>query len=156
MRYYTENELMEVIDNFEKYWKASFKGDKLPDITLDELKEVALADNKNKKKAVFYTDFEKSYQLNIGDYFDDKNRAVVGANDINSEESKRFPIIVLYNNDKDPDMFTLAEYHTLYDERKNEDFKVIVLDKMTKPMDKEYLDTIAKQERITYDYNFYA
>lgn len=155
MRYYKKEELEELVTNFYTYWKNVYSDDTLPDITYDDLQNVALSSNTKKKKAVYFKDFNNNYKLNIGDYFDQK-RNLVGANEKNTENDVRFPIVVLYtDNEGNPDMFTLSEYNTLINHKNDEDMKLIVLDKMTKPMDKTYLDTIAKEENITYNYDLY-
>lgn len=156
MRYYSEEELEILVKNFNDYWKTPYPGDNLPDITYDDLSRVALSSNTNKeRKAVYFSTFRDMYALNIGDYFSEEKN-VIGANETNTDDNKRFPIIVLYSDEEgNPDMFTLSEYKTLVENVDNEDLKVIYVDKMNKPMNKEYLDKISETENIAYDYSLY-
>lgn len=158
MRYYKEEELDAVLENWNKYWKGdeSDSGN-YPDITKDDLVSVALAKNVNKTKASFYSDFASKYALHIGDYYESE-RNLVGAEERNTEDSKRFPMIVVYlDKNGNPDMSVIAEYQSLKANIKDPDLKVVVVNKIDKEKsDKELLDAIAKDYGVTYDADIYG
>lgn len=151
MRYYTMNELVSVLANWNNYWKSDKKDSKnYPEIFIEDLTTVALASNKDKIKSVYFKTFAEKYPLNIGDYFD-KDRTIVGVSEMNTDGDKRFPIILVYTDKKGiPDMSVLTEYETLKTMKNEEGFKVIVLDKMVKPVKKDILDQMASDLGVTY------
>ena len=157
MRYYTKTELSSVLANWNNYWKTDNEDSKnYPDIFIEDLEKVALATNKDKTKSVYYKIFAENYPLNIGDYFK-TNRTLVGVSEMNTSDDKRFPIILVYTDSEGiPDMSVLTEYGTLKTQKDTEGFKVIVLDKMNKPVKTEILEGMAKDLGVTYKPEIYG
>lgn len=158
MRYYNQEELEKVLEAWNTFWKDGSEDSKnYPELTIDDLTNVALAKNKNKIKSSYFSDFKKKYVLHIGDYFDnDTSRKSVSFNESNTEEDSRFPIIIVYvDTNGNPDMAVITEYKTLKENLDNEDMKIIYIDKIKKPVNKELFDEIAKDLDVAYDYSIY-
>lgn len=124
------------------------------------------------RKLMLFSEFKEKYKLNCNDYYDDyKNLYSLGESvhpdsnitDINetvSEVKMRYPIIILCNNneknDNVPEMIHFTELNYTLNHFDDESLKVIVIDKMIKPLSKKLLDSVAEYYHITdYDYTLY-
>lgn len=156
MRYYTHEELKELAYIYNNYWLANTElseHEKLsyPKISKIDL-NVFLDTNLNKLQPMKFKDFLGLYPLNVRDYFEDEHVIIEDTIKNISLEEKRYPIIVLFTETTgEPDMFILSEYNTVIRNFDVDDFEVLVLNKMTYPIDKELLKKMSEYYKLNYN-----
>ena len=166
MRFYTEEEAKELVPYFNETFAkdASLDGfyTKSP-LTTEELLT---------KETMKLSLFKEKYKLNYGDdTYEDYIEQVSNdlgvmdesaeQNTYQPEEEPRYPVIILGNNNRNgddvPDVVNFLELTYLVKHFEEDDFEVIVIDKMNKPFDKGLLDRVADYYGIDdYDYSLYA
>ena len=164
MRFYTVDEVVLL----SKYFNGVL-------LNYEPFKNVALSSTLSskdlcKRNVMTFKDYKEKYILNCKDYYDVYKNMFSSDESIRpdenileknlSESEFRYPIIILCNNiekkDNVPDMIHFTELMYTLIHFDDDDLKVIVIDKMIKPISKKLLDKVKKYYNIQdYDYNLY-
>lgn len=156
MRYYSHEELKEVISYYIKYWIGNTEESDEKDLILSKLDlNVALDTNLAHQAPVKLKDFLEKYKLLVNDYFEEPSR-LINDLDKNTEEDQRYPIIVIYTHETgEPDMMVLTEYETIEKNLNSDELEVIVIDMISYPVDEALFKRFAKYYKIKYDPSVY-
>lgn len=144
MRYYTNDELKNVVQYYNEYWQQNSENEYYPNIEKTDL-NIFLDTNLNHQNPVSYNDLVSEYSLNVRDYFNDEHELISDLN-TNTKSDKKYPIVILYTNIKDePDMICLSEYESL---RNHSD--VLILNMMKYVFNQKILDKMSKYYKVPY------
>lgn len=152
MRYYSHEELKEVISYYIQYWLGNTESSDEENLVLTKLDlNVALDTNLARQAPVKLKDFLSKYKLLVNNYFKESTK-LINDLDKNTKEDQRYPLIVIYTHETgEPDMFVLTEYETVINNLDSKDLEVIVIDKIKYPVNEELFKKFAKYYKIKYD-----
>ena len=164
MRFCTANEMVELATYFNNVL-----------LKYDDFKNMAMGSSLTaydlcQKKLIRFSEFKKRYALNCTNYYNDFldlhskgkgvrfDRNILEKNSVSNDN--RYPVVILCNNtdknDNVPDMVHFLELEYTLDNF-NSDIDIIVIDKMIKPLSKEFTDKVAEYYNISsYDYGLYS